>query len=575
MKNFIRLFSIICLLISLSNCKKDESSIENYYKVPQAFPDIEGEIVTFHLYGDTITCRKINNEYVFQNDILLVEDQLKDMINSKGAGLSSLSKRWPGGIVYYKIGDDLPNQTRVTTSINHYNDETNLRFVQRTNETNYVEFVKSSILENGTSSRLGMIGGRQTISLADGADVGDVIHEIGHTIGLIHEHARSDRDNYVIVNLQNIKLLYRNDFSILKNTVNTTEFDFGSIMMYPSFTGFEIDPSIPSITLLDGTPFPVFYQSLSQLDIKSINLLYSGSSPDANFSASATNIYCGESIRFSDQTTNNPINWYWSFGDGNNSTQQNPVYTYNKTGTFEVSLKATNIYDSDLEIKPNYIKVIALNDLEGNVYKTVKIGNQTWMVENLKTTKYNNGDLIGTTNPATFDISGETLPKYQWAYDGIESNVNIYGRLYTWYTVTDSRKICPTGWHVPTDGDWLIMENYLISNGYNYDGTTVGNKIAKSLSATNRWISSSITGAPGNIDYPSYRNLTGFTALPGGFRDDKIYYLKESFCIWWSSVEDISPTGGWSLTIYSDACDAIGGYAKKSYGLSVRCLKDN
>jgi uncharacterized protein (TIGR02145 family) len=235
------------------------------------------------------------------------------------------------------------------------------------------------------------------------------------------------------------------------------------------------------------------------------------------------------------------------------------------------------IYDSwnfEINIANEYMENNAITDIDGNVYNTVTIGSQTWMAENLKTTKYCNGDLIGTTNTATFDISGETSPKYQWAYDGIESNVNIYGRLYTWYTVTDSRKICPTGWRVPTDGDWIIMQNYLIANGYNYDGTTIGNKIAKSLSATNSWISSNITGAPGNTDYPSYRNVTGFTALPGGFRGDGIYYLKGSFCIWWSSAEDISPTGGWSLAI-GDVCDASGGYAKKSYGLSVRCLKDN
>ena len=67
------------------------------------------------------------------------------------------------------------------------------------------------------------------------------------------------------------------------------------------------------------------------------------------------------------------------------------------------------------------------------------------MVENLKTTKYLNGDLIGTTAPDTLDISGESTPKYQWAYEGNESNVMAYGRLYTWYAATDSRGICPTG----------------------------------------------------------------------------------------------------------------------------------
>ena len=94
----------------------------------------------------------------------------------------------------------------------------------------------------------------------------------------------------------------------------------------------------------------------------------------------------------------------------------------------------------------------SLQDIDGNVYdNTVTIGTQIWMTENLRTTRYSNGDSIGTT---TLDISGESTPKYQWAYDGNESNVATYGRLYTWYAVTDSRNVCPVGWHVPSDAEW-------------------------------------------------------------------------------------------------------------------------
>src|SRR5688500_14669040 len=102
-----------------------------------------------------------------------------------------------------------------------------------------------------------------------------------------------------------------------------------------------------------------------------------------------------------------------------------------------------------------------VTDIEGNVYHTVTIGTQVWMAENLKTTKYRNGDLIGTTIPATLDISSESAPKYQWAYNGEESIVATYGRLYTWYAVTDSRNVCPTGWHVPSDAEWTTLTTYL------------------------------------------------------------------------------------------------------------------
>ena len=104
------------------------------------------------------------------------------------------------------------------------------------------------------------------------------------------------------------------------------------------------------------------------------------------------------------------------------------------------------------------ITTFAATDIDGNNYTSVLIGSQTWLKENLKTTKYLNGDAIPTT---TADVSGETNPKYQWAYNNDEGNVSTYGRLYSWYTVTDSRNICPTGWHIPSDTEWEALKAYL------------------------------------------------------------------------------------------------------------------
>ena len=130
----------------------------------------------------------------------------------------------------------------------------------------------------------------------------------------------------------------------------------------------------------------------------------------------------------------------------------------------------------------------SVKDIDGNVYRTITIGTQVWMAENLKTTKYRNGDLIGTTTPATLVIEGESTPKYQWAYDGNESNVATYGRLYTWYVATDSRNVCPIGWHVPTDAEWTTLTDYLIKNGYGYGDGYKGMDIAKSMAATSGWV---------------------------------------------------------------------------------------
>ena len=143
-----------------------------------------------------------------------------------------------------------------------------------------------------------------------------------------------------------------------------------------------------------------------------------------------------------------------------------------------------------------------ITDVDGNVYTAVSIGTQVWMVENLKTTKYSNGDLIGTTTPATFDISAEAAPKYQWAYAGFEDNVFRYGRLYTWWAVTDIRGVCPTGWHVPTEDDWTALTTYL-------GGEDVAGGKLKEAGTTHWW-------APNE----GATNSSGFTALPGGDRYD-------------------------------------------------------
>jgi uncharacterized protein (TIGR02145 family) len=217
-----------------------------------------------------------------------------------------------------------------------------------------------------------------------------------------------------------------------------------------------------------------------------------------------------------------------------------------------------------------------IKDIDGNVYKSVTIGIQVWMVENLKTTRYRNGDLIGTTDPATKDITSESTPKYQWAPAGDESNVETYGRLYTWYTVTDNRNLCPTGWHVPTDAEWTTLENYLIGNGYNFDGTTTGNKIAKALASTSLFLPSTTPGTPGNTDYPAKRNETGFTAYPSGLRSylGSFDFFGQNI-YWWAAPEDEhSYASYWAIGCC--ATDLVN-YSREfdNYDIiTVRCLKN-
>jgi uncharacterized protein (TIGR02145 family) len=192
-------------------------------------------------------------------------------------------------------------------------------------------------------------------------------------------------------------------------------------------------------------------------------------------------------------------------------------------------------------------------DIDGNIYKTVKIGKQIWMAANLKATKYQNGDLIGTTTPATLDITSEVAPKYQWAYNGDESNVVTLGRLYTYYAITDSRGVCPAGWHIPSDQEWTTLTTYL-------GGSDIaGGKLKEA--GTMHWFSPNV-GAT---------NETGFTAIPGGMRTFDGYFLH--FARWWSATE--AWTGvAYGRTINNSNTGVYSNLLDEKDGYSVRCLKD-
>ena len=143
-------------------------------------------------------------------------------------------------------------------------------------------------------------------------------------------------------------------------------------------------------------------------------------------------------------------------------------------------------------------------DIDGNVYHTVTIGTQVWMVENLKTTKYNDGTAIPlVTDSAAWDEL--TTPGYCWYNNDSATYKNPYGALYNWYAVSTG-KLAPTGWHVPTDSEWAVLTTY-VGNTY-YGGLDSAGGALKSTDKT-YWLSPN-TGAT---------NSSGFSALPGGFRD--------------------------------------------------------
>ena len=222
---------------------------------------------------------------------------------------------------------------------------------------------------------------------------------------------------------------------------------------------------------------------------------------------------------------------------------------------------------------------------DGNVYKTVIIGNQTWMTENLRY-------LPSVAEPG----SGSTTMAYYYIYGYKGTDLpnalavpaySEYGVLYNWTAAmaeaagsnsnpSGVRGVCPAGWHLPSDAEWEQLMDYLADNGYNCDGTTGGGgeKLGKAMAATSGWESSSNAGSPGNTDFPEYRNKSGFTALPGGYRDsDGTFGNMGLSGYWWSATTLNNDTTRFRSMNYNNI-SVVQGSNSKELGYSVRCVRD-
>jgi uncharacterized protein (TIGR02145 family) len=215
-----------------------------------------------------------------------------------------------------------------------------------------------------------------------------------------------------------------------------------------------------------------------------------------------------------------------------------------------------------------------IRDADGNVYHTVTIGSQIWAVENLKTTKYDdNTDIPLVTDNAEW--AALSTPACCW-YNNDIANKEVYGALYNWYTVS-TNKLCPNGWHVPTDADWTNLTEYLTNNGYGYEGS--GEDIGKSVADTSGWTIDPTAGNVGNDQ--SSNNSSGFTAIPSGNR-----HMNGSFAsigdidCWWSATEMIDRLNNDAVLavnreINTGFNDVSGSPTNMQCGFSIRCLMDN
>ncbi len=260
-------------------------------------------------------------------------------------------------------------------------------------------------------------------------------------------------------------------------------------------------------------------------------------------------------------TNNNPTINDFKSDDGNGVTNYSSVLTgLSPNTTYYVKAFAINSigigYGNEVSFTTNTIATVT--DIDGNDYKTVTIGSQVWMVENLKVSKYRDGTTIPNVTDGT---QWKNLTSGAYCYYNNNSSFNItYGKLYNWYAVNNSKNIAPTGWHVPTDTEWQTLVDYL--GGYTIAGG--------SLKSTDLWNSPN-TGA---------NNSSGFTAIPGCVRNYEGGYdffggntnigMVAAF---WSSTERDSYTA-FGRTMNFNSSSIYQDMDGKTAWFSVRCIKD-
>ncbi|MGN7988641.1 M12 family metallopeptidase [Pedobacter sp. 22226] len=276
-------YAFAALIIFLSACKKEASVKEEEQQ------NTLGKVITYHLKNGGQVTVQINSkvEYVVGGDVILSNDQIAYLeYNKVGGGKTStprstftaeFQKLWPNGIVYYVI-NDAAHSSDILGAMSDWEASTSIRFIQRTNQANYVNF-QGAPPNGGGDSQLGMIGGQQLIRLAAGADKSTVTHEIGHAVGLMHEQCRTDRDQYININFSNINSDWTYQYATYnvqgRSGAQLGAFDFNSIMLYPSSVPEARvgGNTSPQMTRKDGSVW-WYNDHLSQGDIDGVNYLY-------------------------------------------------------------------------------------------------------------------------------------------------------------------------------------------------------------------------------------------------------------------------------------------------------------
>lgn len=227
----------------------------------------------------TVTYQEVDGALIFQGDIGLPKSMVRpvDSEDSDWATVeqplltTTYTAKWPNGVIPYTFSSSLSSTVRsnVQTAIDHWKTKTGIQFVPRGSQADYVTFQYSSA--GYAWADIGRHGGQQTVNLLETTRWGVIAHEMGHTVGLYHEHTRPDRDSYVTIYWGNIKPGLEGNFSILSDGQKVGTYDDGSIMHYPSY---ELSTGGPTILRKDGSVVAANYAGLSARDVSSIQQMY-------------------------------------------------------------------------------------------------------------------------------------------------------------------------------------------------------------------------------------------------------------------------------------------------------------
>lgn len=253
----------------VSSCSKSNDEITNE---TQTNAVNIANLKTGQLNGQEITYERKNGMNFFQGDIVLSDQQLSEGGTTHKGGATY--SRWPNRTIYYTVASNMGsiNGNKINSAVNEYNTKTNTRWVQRTNQSNYVEFIFGSSNGSDGWAHIGYQGGKQTISLDQNISVGSVIHEMGHTVGLYHEHCRQDRDQYVSIQWGNIQDGQAYNFNKYTSGTDIGPFNINSVMMY--WPNSYSKNGQPTIKRANNTNFTYNRTGFTTGDINTINAMY-------------------------------------------------------------------------------------------------------------------------------------------------------------------------------------------------------------------------------------------------------------------------------------------------------------